>query len=187
MGPLILHAHFWSAALYCSSDHSFRFTSAVTQGYSRSVLNNTGIFQEASGNRQLVCSPLMSANSSTYVRARPPCHAAYVYAHCAWTDASAFRVCASVARWHRRVLILLLWSQVPRVRNSQGACSLFRGCQGSGYNQQNAQFYVCGSFCRKDLECFFSLKCFFRIVGCHVRRWCFHHEITFNFRKSQWQ
>lgn len=85
-----------------------------------------------------------------------PCHAAYMYAHCVWTDASAFLVCVNVARWHRRVLTLLLWSQVPRVRNSQGPCSLFRGCQGSGYNQQNAQFYVCGSFCRKDLVHFFS-------------------------------
>lgn len=35
------------------------------------MLNNTGVFQKRSQNRQLVCSPLKSMNSSTYVRVRP--------------------------------------------------------------------------------------------------------------------
>lgn len=51
-------------------------------------------------------------------------------------------VSALSARWHCCLLVLLLWSQVPRVKIGQGRRSLFKGSQGSGYNQQKAEIYV---------------------------------------------
>lgn len=68
---MILQASGAQRDMLGSDDHLLRRYSTVTRGYSRSMLNNTDVFQKARRNRQLVGSPSKSVNSSTYVRARP--------------------------------------------------------------------------------------------------------------------